>query len=506
VVRYLASPSVFLSYRLRAACLSLWISACAHPKTEHPAAAAPVGVRESFEEAPEFGGKLHVLQAGPVDGPPLVMIHGLGDKAARDLDPLLPALSERYRVLAFDLPGFGRSARVNEVYSPTRYARFVSGLVARHFPGRAVHVLGHSMGGAIALEFAGEHPEQVDKLMLLDVAAVLHYREYLREVIAGSARASFWKRALYGARKALFKLGMFPVTGMKLEDLALDANPGLRAFFSSGRTAALLLIQHDFGPAIRRVRAPTFLGWGTQDTVAPLRTAQMLRASLPVESFVLFRKSGHAPQHSEPAALLAALTAFLESTTPPPSRRLRPANVGRDGRCERSNDQVFEGDYDRIVIHRCKRVLLREVRAREIVIDRSQVELEHVELDALGVAATFRRSRVRWTGGSLQGEVCIETDHSALNLAGVRCAYRRESIRVRKPTRLLVSASVLSDGTRETPLHGEYELFRTKRGSLAEVRPRTAKRHTENSRPAEVTARDHAWPSAEDVDDQEGDP
>ncbi|HEX5655618.1 MAG TPA: alpha/beta fold hydrolase [Polyangiales bacterium] len=454
--------------------------------------------RARFEPAPEFGGELYVVEAGPHDGPPLVLLHGLGEQGARDFDPILLDLTMRYRVLAFDLPGLARSSHQDDVYSPKRYTALVSAMVTRHFGARAVAVLGHSMGGALAIQLAADHPEQVERLMLLDVAGVLHYREYMREVIAGSAQST-WQRTLAGARKTLFAVGMFPARKMKLERLALEASPTLRGFFSSSRTAAILFVQQDFGPAIRRVRAPTFLGWGVQDSVAPRRTAMILRSQLPVQRYVEFARSGHVPMRTEPEAVSAALIAFMDAPPVDVPRPERPSFVERNGICERRSNRIFEGDYDTITLHRCKGVVLRHVRARELVIDRSEVVLEDVELESLGAAATLRRSRLRWSGGRIAADVCIVTDGSAIDLGGVQCTFRKESIQVLQPTRILASASVLRNQS-ETLLHGEYDLFRTRKGALQELRPLHDGHYTQYSR-STLSAQDLAgeWLVGEDL-------
>jgi pimeloyl-ACP methyl ester carboxylesterase len=235
---------------VRWAWLLVVLAACSRTATTPGRQPQSTALRERFEEAPEFGGSMYVVEAGPEDGPPLVLIHGLGAAGARDFAPVLPALDDAHHILAFDLPGLGRSGRRDDVYAPRRYAKLISALIERHFPGQQVAVLGHSMGGALAIQLAGDHPEQVGRLLLLDVAGVLHYREYMREVIAAST-PSTWQRTLAGTRKVLFEIGMFPARRMRLEDLALDANPTLRGFFDSSKTAAILFIQHDFGPAIR---------------------------------------------------------------------------------------------------------------------------------------------------------------------------------------------------------------------------------------------------------------
>jgi uncharacterized protein YjbI with pentapeptide repeats len=231
------------------------------------------------------------------------------------------------------------------------------------------------------------------------------------------------------------------------------------------------------------VRAPTFIGWGAHDSAAPRRTATLLRAQLPVRAYHEFAHSGHVPMRTEPVEVVAAVRAFLEAPLGEVVAPRWPLDVGRDGICEGRRDRLFEGDYDRITLHRCKGAVLRNVRARELVIDGSEATLENVRLESLQVAATFRRSRVRWTGGTIRAEACVETDGAELDLAGVQCNFRTESIRVRQPSRFIASASVLDNGN-ETRLHGEYELFRTQKGALAELRPRSPGRAAQNSRAA----------------------
>lgn len=473
--------------------LLLVLTACTHRPS--PSLASGVLARSRIEPAPEFGGPLHVTLSGPHDGRPLVLIHGVGEAGARDFDPIVPALSERYRLLAFDLPGFARSTRHEDVYSPARYVAMASALIARHFGDRAVLVLGHSMGGALAIELAADHPVQVERLMVLDVAGILHYREYLREVIEGSPRTP-WQATLSQARQTLFAVGMFPARRMKLEDLALEANPVLRSFFSSSRSAALRFITHDFGPALRRVRAPTLVGWGAHDTVAPKRTAMILRSQLPVERYVEFADSGHVPMRTEPAAVVQAVVSFVDASAPVHAEQ--PFVPAREGTCERRRDRLFSGDYDTVTIHRCKGVVLRHVRARQVVIDRSEVVLEDVALESLATAATFRRSRVRWSGGKIVAPTCIRTDGSAIDLGGVQCDFRERSIEVLKPTRIRASVSVLRHRD-ETRLHGEYDLFRTQPGALAELRA-SAVRGSQHSR-STLSSQDMAgeWLVGEDL-------
>ncbi len=434
-----------------------------------------LGLEESFESVPGFEGQVYVLTAGPRDAQPLVLIHGMGDQGARDFAPILPALSARFRVLTFDLPGLARSAQVRGSYTPVDYARLIRALIERHLE-QPVFLLGHSMGGALALEVAADMQEQVSRLALLDVAGVLYQREYLREVVLGTeAEADPARKAWRGTKRLFLKLGMAPMPDQPLEQAAIEANPLLKTFFSQSSVIALLFLQHDFGPALRKVRAPTWLGWGAKDSIAPKRTAELLRVALRPRDDVLFLQSGHVPMRTESARLSESLLAFFGREP----HRLQPAKEApvsevhralRHGSCVNRRRQVFEGDYDSISILRCKQVVLRNVRARSLRMEQSNAELRDVSFSSSGVAVSLKRARLKWTGGSIDAGTCFDTERSVVDLAAVNCRYRDEPIHVRGPHTLRANVSELANAQQALPLHGEYRLLGPGQGAALALR------------------------------------
>jgi pimeloyl-ACP methyl ester carboxylesterase len=109
------------------------------------------------------GMPLHYQVAG--DGPAMVLLHGDGGSSA-DWQWVLPALASHYRVYAPDLPGSGASAKPAADYSPAFYARVVAGLFDSLGLDQAV-VVGHSLGGLIALRLALAVPARVAALVLV---------------------------------------------------------------------------------------------------------------------------------------------------------------------------------------------------------------------------------------------------------------------------------------------------------------------------------------------------
>jgi hypothetical protein len=242
---------------------------------------------------------------------------------------------------------------------------------------------------------------------------------------------------------------------------------------STEQSALASFIVHDFGPELRAIRAPTWIGWGVRDEVAPLRNAEALRALIPQARLELFTGSAHAPLRSEPAAVVAAVSRFLaDETAPGRVEPAAPAAVAstRRGVCERGVAQAFEGDFDSIELRHCTGVRLDHVRARTLFIEHSTVELTHVELTGAAVVLSLKESRLRWTGGRVRGAVCIASDGSELDLMAVDLACA-DPFRVCAPSRLL--ASMVQTGAAETPLamHGEFKLARQRPGTVAALKP-----------------------------------
>ena len=114
------------------------------------------------------GQDIHVEEIGPEHGPIAILIHGWSSSWFT-WKPILPSLSKRYRCIAIDLPGFGKSPAPTERPTIAGYADLVAKLI-EEFSDRAVLVLGHSMGGQIAATLALRFPVLVEKLVLLNPA------------------------------------------------------------------------------------------------------------------------------------------------------------------------------------------------------------------------------------------------------------------------------------------------------------------------------------------------
>lgn len=121
------------------------------------------------------GDDLHVLDVGPRSAPPIVLVHGY-TASIRWWDRVIPRLARRHRVVALDLLGHGGSDKPRDGYSIPNQARVVARALAALGVSDAT-VVGHSMGGSVAVALAAGHPQAVERILVLDQATRPSFRE-----------------------------------------------------------------------------------------------------------------------------------------------------------------------------------------------------------------------------------------------------------------------------------------------------------------------------------------
>src|SRR5918999_1390036 len=135
------------------------------------------GLRYSIETIHTGKVEVSALTAGPGDAPPLLLLHGLAATKASWLT-VVPQLAKRHRVVALDLPGFGRSSKPRGTYDAPWFADQVRGVMDEMSIDRAF-VAGNSMGGRVAMETAMRYPERVEAIACLCPAATFNRRPAL---------------------------------------------------------------------------------------------------------------------------------------------------------------------------------------------------------------------------------------------------------------------------------------------------------------------------------------
>jgi pimeloyl-ACP methyl ester carboxylesterase len=278
-----------------------------------------------LEEILIHGHEVRFRMAG--SGPVLLLIHGITGSSANWRRVIGP-LSESHTVIAPDLLGHGDSAKPRGDYSLGAFASGVRDLLVALGHDRAT-VVGHSLGGGIAMQFAYQFPERLDRLVL--VASGGLGREVSPLIRAATLPLSEWVLPLLVAQplrdgvsavhRALGRVGLRP--GSDLREVA-------RGFASLGdmetRQAFIHTIRGIVEPAGQRVSAtdrlylaagvPTLIVWGERDPIIPVAHAQTAHEAMPGSRLELFPGSGHFPQLDNPLGFYRVLQDFLDSTEP----------------------------------------------------------------------------------------------------------------------------------------------------------------------------------------------
>lgn len=415
---------------------------------------------EHLVQEPVFGGRAFVLEAGAGNSPTLLLVHGLGDLASDTWRELIPDLAADYHVLAVDLPGFGRSEKRNALYSPAAYAAYLRWVVDRFAPGPLV-LVGHSLGGAVALRYAADYPRNLQRLVLVDVAGILHRNVVTRNLLEPDL-GQRWPQIPGGALERIDDwLGGLVV---HLPELPLDldqilASEMLRTRFLAGdpaRIAAVALVQADFSRSLRQIATPAVILWGAEDPVTPLRTGLLLEALLPQARLQVIAGAGHVPMAEQPRLFRLALRQALTSAAAaaPPA-----AASERIGLCRGESGLTFSGSYRHLEITDCSDIRLTDVAATALSITRSRVSIEQGRIQGTGTALRVTDSFLTATGLHVEGETALAVAGSRLDLAGVTLIGRQNAVQAETPATFIFSVSRLVSPRGQYYLHGPLRLL-----------------------------------------------
>jgi cis-3-alkyl-4-acyloxetan-2-one decarboxylase len=249
-------------------------------------------------------------------GDPLLLVHGLGtDRGV--WRAATAELAARRRVLAPDLPGFGESEAVGGGFSLDNAADAVAVAAGERVDG-PVDLIGHSLGGAVAVRFAGRHPDLVRRLVLFAPAGLAPRPAFVAAALSAGAPPFLAARRLIGrpvaasatARRALLFGAVHDGRRMSPADVRalLNASRAARAIRPAARVAITADLRHE----IDRLECPLGLMWGESDLVVRARIREQLarrRSDLPLETIPA---AGHVAQAERPSEFVAALERLLE--------------------------------------------------------------------------------------------------------------------------------------------------------------------------------------------------
>ena len=277
------------------------------------------------EEIVLHGHRVRFHLAG--DGPLLVLLHGIASPADT-WAPGATGLAANHTVLAPDLLGHGASAKPRGDYSLGAYASGVRDLITALGHERAT-VVGHSLGGGIAMQFAYQFPERVERLVLIssgglgrEVHPILRASTLPGSEIVLALLGRRWLRTTGGAVGAtLGRLGL-----RAGEDLAGVAAGLASLGDADARGAFVHTARAAIDPGGQRVSAtdrlylaahlPTLIVWGERDPIIPAAHGEAAHAAIPGSRLEIFAGAGHFPHREQPVRFVSLVEDFVRSTEP----------------------------------------------------------------------------------------------------------------------------------------------------------------------------------------------
>jgi pimeloyl-ACP methyl ester carboxylesterase len=256
----------------------------------------------------------------------LLLIHGMAG-TAEHWRAVIEPLARGHTVIAPDFPGHGKSAPGGGDYSLGSLATGLRDLLLALGHERAT-LVGHSLGGGVAMQFTYQFPEMVERLVLVssgglgpEVSPILRAAALPGADLFINATAEIGQRVGFVLGRGLGAIGMRPSA-----DVAEVAR-GYASLADAERRKAFLATLHAVvGTEGQRVAAidrlylaeamPLLIVWGERDSIIPVRHAEEAHRALPNSHIEIFKGVGHLPQIEDPGRFVATIERFLAETEP----------------------------------------------------------------------------------------------------------------------------------------------------------------------------------------------
>lgn len=267
------------------------------------------------------GARTYVEEAGPANGPSVLLVHGMGSSTF-SWRHTLPALAQAgYRAVAFDQRGFGLSDKVGVTdYSHQAQAEAIVHLMNALGISKAV-VVGHSMGANVAAHLAVSHPERVEKLVIAD-GYFIQKKQVVSRITGTMLRfPPFQRWGRLALRSLLTPDNVTRIIKSAFADpaavTAQVVSGYMRPLQTAGWDEAAMGIARDLGRSVltaplSSIKVPTLFVWGADDRWVPLDKGREFQRQFAGSELAVIPRSGHMPMEEQPEVFNERLMAFLK--------------------------------------------------------------------------------------------------------------------------------------------------------------------------------------------------
>ncbi|HEY6230999.1 MAG TPA: alpha/beta hydrolase [Pyrinomonadaceae bacterium] len=265
------------------------------------------------------GARVHYQEAGNSDAPPMILIHGFATSNLVWSKVFLDLAAGGFRVIAPDLLGYGYSDKPRNMdYTIARQAEMVVAFMKQLGLERAI-LVGSSYGAAVAVTIALDHPEVVEKLVLVGAVNNNKPTRYMLMRLFGSPIIGDILSPLLVGSRRLLRLRMKRVYdrhAWELDERRVEARH-LPLSTRNAHRAIIRTVRRWDADRVSRdahlLTQPTLLLWGDTDREVPLEDGERLHEAIPGSRLIVFRDCGHLPHEEYPQLFTKLVLEFCEA-------------------------------------------------------------------------------------------------------------------------------------------------------------------------------------------------
>jgi len=412
---------------------------------------------QTFVTSPVFDSQMRTYLS-PIKNerlPSLVLIHGVGG-SAKDFTEVIPLLKGRYNLIVFDLPGYGESKSSTTLYSASNYAINLS-VVLPSLVSKTNYIVGHSMGGNIALQLSAMSPQLVDKLVLIDPAGILNKFSYSKYIALDKVDDVPFVSPKYQKKLSRFIDSVSDYVHDFTDILLSEPSRKYVLDNNSIFISAVSVMNEDLTLVLRDVNVDTLIIWGENDRVMPYQTGYMLDSVLANSTLELLPKLGHSPQREAPELVHNLINTFIDNTQASALEQSDAVNLAGSlvHDCNISSNNLDGKSYYEVIIINCENLNIDHLSTASLTIIDSKVSFSYLNIqNTVGFAIAAFDSNVALWGGNIVGEHIANINTSYVDLNGVNIVAEAAPFKTDGFSQVLASASMMNEKGTATPLHG----------------------------------------------------
>jgi len=242
-------------------------------------------------------GNLKIFTRIAGEGNPFLILHGWG-ASIESWDKVQKKLSENFQVFVLDFPGFGKSDLPLDAWEVQDYVKFILDFSQR-LGLEKFYLLGHSFGGRVAIKFAAQFPQRIQKLILVDSAGIKLKKGYIKKIVAGIASVLSIFKIIPGfqiGRKFFYRFILRKTDYLKAIGI-------MKEVFKK-------VVAEDLTHYLEKIITPTLIVWGNRDKITPIKGAYLMREKIKISELEVLN-CAHCPHLDAPTDLVKLILDFV---------------------------------------------------------------------------------------------------------------------------------------------------------------------------------------------------